>query len=142
MLMCDYCKIFNIFINIILIIEFSIMKNIVSIVLFLFVTVAFTQNVQPPKFEKQGHQTKAIYFHENGRVEQEGYFDKQNKLHGTWTSYNSLGNKVSIGKYHHGLKVGKWLFWTNHSLKEVDFENNIIANVNEWQNKIRVATNH
>ena len=118
------------------------MKNIASILMLLFVAVAFAQNDIKPKFEKQGDQTKAIYYHENGQVEQEGYFNKENKLQGTWTSYDVNGEKVAIGKYDNGIKVGKWLFWSNDSLTEVDYVNNTVANVSEWQNKTRVATAH
>ncbi len=106
----------------------------------LFVTVAFAQNDIKPKFENQGEQTKGIYFHDNGQIAQEGYFNKENKLEGIWTSYDVNGKKVAIGKYNNGIKVGKWLFWSNNSLKEVDYVNNTIANVSEWQNKESVAT--
>lgn len=116
------------------------MKNIASLLILLFVTFTFAQNGVKPKFEKKGDQTKAVYYHENGQIEQEGYFNKENKLQGTWTSYDAQGNKVAIGKYENGVKVGKWLFWSNDALKEVDYVNNSIVNVSEWQNKTQIAT--
>jgi len=116
------------------------MKNIASILMLLFVTVAFAQNDTKPKFVKQGNQTQATYYHDNGQVEQQGYFNKENKLQGTWTSFDASGNKVAVGRYDNGKKVGKWLFWSNDALTEVDYVNNTIANVSESQGKTRVAT--
>ena len=115
------------------------MKKIFTILLVLAVTVTYAQNNPKPKFEKQGDLVEATFYHENGQVEQMGTFNKQNKLHGTWTSYDNKGNKVAIGKYENGKKVGKWFFWTADSLKEVDYQDNAIANVSEWENKSTIA---
>lgn len=76
---------------------------------------------------------KAVYFHENGQVKQEGFY-KDGKLHGKWTSYDTNGQKVALGEYENGQKSGKWFFWTNSKLAEVDYATSRIANVKNWQN--------
>lgn len=104
----------------------------------LAVAVTFAQEIKP-KFEKQGNQTEATFYHDNGEISQKGMFNKANKLQGTWTSYDNQGNKVTVGNYDNGVKVGKWFFWNANSLKEVDYSNNAVASINEWQNKNSIA---
>jgi hypothetical protein len=38
-------------------------------------------------------------------------------------------------------KAGKWFFWNNDQLTEVDYSENAIVAVNTWVNKDPVATN-
>ena len=56
-------------------------------------------------------------------------------------SYNLTGNKLSQGNYDKGIKTGKWFFWTEKALKEVDYVDSKIINVNEWNHKSELATN-
>ncbi|APX99222.1 hypothetical protein CLV86_1177 [Lacinutrix venerupis] len=114
------------------------MKNILALILMFAVSFTFAQDVKP-KFEKKGNQTEATFYHDNGEVAQTGFFNKDNKLEGTWTSFDAEGNKVAVGKYDNGIKVGKWFFWNKETLKEVDYLNNNIASVSEWENKSTVA---
>jgi len=114
------------------------MKYILVIAIMLTASLTFAQDVEP-KFEKQGNVTEATFYHDNGLVAQKGNFNKENKLHGTWTSFDKEGNKLAIGNYNSGIKVGKWFFWNGKSLKEVDYINNNIENVNEWENKSSLA---
>ena len=74
-----------------------------------------------------------------GRLEQ-GTFNKKGKLDGLWVSYNESGVKLSQGNYDKGIKTGKWFFWTENSLKEVDYNDSRITNVNEWNSKSELAT--
>lgn len=116
------------------------MKKILTLVLLLAVSFTYAQNeTVTPKFEKQGDLIVATYFHTNGAVAQKGCFNKNNKPEGTWVSYNSLGTKQSIGQYDNGVKVGKWLFLKNDSLREVDYNRNVITNVGEWKSKTHLA---
>ncbi|TYB76097.1 nicotinic acid mononucleotide adenyltransferase [Bizionia gelidisalsuginis] len=116
------------------------MKKILVFALLLSVTFTSAQNETiHPKFEKQGDIILATYYHNNGEIAQKGYFNKANKLEGTWVSFNNKGTKQSIGQYTNGVKVGKWLFWKENSLREVDYNNNVIANVGEWKNKTHLA---
>lgn len=115
------------------------MKRIVMFFAFLVSVSTFSQEQINPKLEKVGDEIKATYFHENGVIKQEGFFNEQGKLQGTWTSYDTQGNKLAIGNYDNGRKVGKWFFWNDDTLKEVDFLEFKIASVNEWKNNSKLA---
>ncbi|RSK39718.1 toxin-antitoxin system YwqK family antitoxin [Mangrovimonas spongiae] len=117
------------------------MKNILSIVLMLCFGLAFAQNSDTikPKYEKKGNLTEATYYYDNGVVKQHGFFNKAGELHGTWSSFDLQGNKLAVGKYENGTKVGKWFFWTEDTLKEVDFVDSRMATVNEWKNSSTIA---
>jgi antitoxin component YwqK of YwqJK toxin-antitoxin module len=106
------------------------MKRIILIFALLLTVYGFAQkaNVQT---EKVGDLTKATYYYENGNIEQQGTFNSEGKLHGEWVSYDVNGEKLAIGKYDNGKKVGKWLFWQKGVVKEVDYKDSKITNVND-----------
>ncbi|WP_313777809.1 nicotinic acid mononucleotide adenyltransferase [Flagellimonas meishanensis] len=85
-----------------------------------------------------GKIVKATYFHENGEVAQTGYL-MNGKLHGQWLMYALDGKKIASGKYVEGKKSGKWFFWENQILKEVDYDDNRIVNVKNWNQSEVVA---
>ena len=91
------------------------------------------------KAETKETLTVATYFYDNGSVQQEGTFNKNGALEGLWTSYDFKGDKLTQGNYSNGIKTGKWFFWTENSLKEVDFVDSIISSVNEWDHKSELA---
>lgn len=116
------------------------MKNLVLAIAFLFTAVVSAQDINNPTIEKKGDLFEATYHYEDGTIAQQGFFTKDNKLQGTWTKYDINGNKLAVGEYNKGVKVGKWLFWSADTLREVDYANNAIVNVNEWNNKKSIAT--
>lgn len=113
------------------------MKKLVILVAVLFSGIIFAQDGKPV-LEPFGKKVKATYFYENGQVQQEGFFVK-GKLEGAWVSYDENGNKIALGEYKNGKKVGKWFFWSEISekgftnLNEVDYSNNKIASVKNWK---------
>jgi antitoxin component YwqK of YwqJK toxin-antitoxin module len=115
------------------------MKKIVTLLLVFCVGFTYAQDKKNPKVEKKGDLTFVTYYHENGKIEQTGLFNEEGKLHGEWTSYDLEGNKVTVGTYDTGRKVGKWFFWEGDSLKEVDYIDSKIVSVNKWNNKTKVA---
>ena len=115
------------------------MKKYILIALVFIGTTVAAQNLNQPNLETKGTLTVATYFYDNGSVQQEGAFNKKGALEGLWTSYDFEGNKLSQGNYSNGIKTGKWFFWTENSLKEVDFVNSKIMNVNEWSRKSELA---
>jgi antitoxin component YwqK of YwqJK toxin-antitoxin module len=115
------------------------MKKIVMLLVMLSVGFTYAQDKIEPQLEKKGDLTLVTYFHENGEIQQLGMFNADGKLHGEWTSFDTEGNKVAVGNYEAGKKVGKWFFWTGDSLKEVDYNNSKIVSVNKWDNKTKVA---
>lgn len=118
-----------------------IMKKYILILFVLTGLFSFSQEENKPVFEINGEMITATYFHDNGTVHQQGSFSKDGQLEGLWISYDFQGNKLSQGYYSEGSKTGQWLFWTENSLKEVDFSDSKIINVNEWRKISDVALN-
>ncbi|MDN3491928.1 toxin-antitoxin system YwqK family antitoxin [Winogradskyella bathintestinalis] len=117
------------------------MKKIVVVIVILCVGFTYAQDKNHVKLEKKGELTVATYFHDNGEIQQTGTFDVNGKLDGKWTSFDVEGNKLAVGNYNAGKKVGKWFFWEGDSLKEVDFVDSKIVSVNQWDNRTKVAVN-
>jgi len=46
-----------------------------------------------------------------------------------------------MGSYQQGKRTGKWFFWSEESLKEVDFVNNKMAKLVQWNNQESLAIN-
>ena len=95
------------------------MKKAVFFLAVMFSVCIYSQRTEPT-LEKVGKMVKATYFHENGEVAQTGYLLK-GKLHGDWLMYDADGKKT-----------GKWFFWEGQILREVDFADNRIVNVKNW----------
>lgn len=111
------------------------MKKTIVILAILFIsTASFAQTKPEMKLNKETDLIEATYFHANGEVSQQGTFNLEKKLHGEWMSFNEKGETISVGSYNNGVKTGKWLFWANDILKEVEYSNNAIAAVNETKN--------
>jgi len=106
------------------------MKKFILILTLLVTGYCFAQKPDV-KVEKKGDLTMATYYYDNGNIEQQGTFNSEGKLHGEWVSYDINGNKLSVGHYENGLKVGKWLFWQDGVKKEVEYKNSKITDVNE-----------
>ena len=107
------------------------MKRYLIAVALVFSGMIYAQDSKPI-LEPFGKKVKATYFYDNGQVQQEGYFEN-GKLEGYWVSYNEDGTKNASGFYKEGAKVGKWFFWKDVNLSEVDYSNNAIAMVKTWK---------
>ncbi|MFN2260849.1 MAG: toxin-antitoxin system YwqK family antitoxin [Psychroflexus sp.] len=86
------------------------------------------------KLEKEGELTKVTIYYDDGNVHQIGYM-KNKELHGEWKSFDQEGNKIAKANYANGNKVGKWFFWNDGKLSEVDYNDNRIVKVNTWDKK-------
>lgn len=106
------------------------MKKILILGVFLLSGVTFAQTTKPV-LEQEGNLVKATYYYDNGKIQQQGYF-KDGKLTGQWIAFDEQGNKKSIGTYVNGDKTGKWFFWNNDSLSEVDYSDSRVASVKSW----------
>jgi antitoxin component YwqK of YwqJK toxin-antitoxin module len=108
------------------------MKKTILMLAILFISAgAFAQTQPEMKLNKETNLVEATYYHANGEVSQKGTFNLEKQLHGEWISYNEKGETITVGSYKNGTKTGKWLFWSNDVLKEVEYSNNAIAAVNE-----------
>ena len=112
------------------------MKKVVIMAVSLISSVFYAQEIKP-KYEIIGSEVKATYFYDNGQIKQEGNY-LNGKLQGKWVSYTENGEKEAIGEYNNGTKTGKWFFWSANTLNEVDYSNNLIADVKKWSNQTLV----
>ena len=115
------------------------MKNITIIALMLFTSISFAQKERTLELNKDTNLIDVVYYHDNGVVSQTGSYTKDGKLQGDWLSFNTEGKKIASAQYESGKKIGKWFYWNNDTLTEVDYSQNAIAHVNEWSNKSTVA---
>lgn len=116
------------------------MKNIIYILVFLVMGYGFSQeSSQKIKTVQKGDLIEATYFDANGNIEQQGTFNKDGKLHGLWVSFNAEGEKITSGNYENGKKVGKWLFWNDDTIKEVDYNNSQISSVVEKDKNSKIV---
>ncbi len=116
------------------------MKKAIFFLAVMFSVCMYPQGTEPT-LEKVGKMVKATYFHENGEIAQTGYLLK-GKLHGEWLMYDQNGKKLASGTYENGTRVGKWFFWEGDILREVDFTDNRIVNVKNWNQSEVVSIDH
>jgi len=107
-------------------------KNVLMLFAFLIGMVSFAQQERELKLNEDTNLIEVIYFHDNGVVSQTGSYTLDGKLQGEWLSFNIDGDKSASANYDNGKKVGKWFYWTDKTLKEVDYTNNAIVSVVEW----------
>ena len=118
------------------------MKNTIFLIALLLTTaVTFAQMDKELTLNEDTNLIEATYFHDNGEISQQGTFNLAGKLHGEWLSYNQDGQKISVGSYANGQKVGKWFFWSNDILKEVEYNNNAIASVDGIKKEAPIVKN-
>ena len=114
-------------------------KNILFLFALLVGAMSFAQQERVLKLNKNTNLIDVTYYHDNGVVSQTGAYTLEGKLQGEWLSFDTKGNKIVSANYDNGKKVGKWFYWNDKTLKEVDYSNNAIASVNEWTNKESLA---
>ncbi len=92
--------------------------------------VVSAQTIEPV-LEADGKMVKATYFHENGKVNQQGHF-LDGKPEGKWIMFDELGNKKAVAHYATGEKTGKWYFFSGNTVSEVDYSDNRVAAVKNY----------
>ncbi len=107
------------------------MKKYIMIAAVLISGMIFAQE-KKPTLEAVGNMVKVTYHHENGQVQQQGFY-KNGKLQGQWVSFDANGNKLAVAEYDKGQKVGKWFYWNESVLSEVDYSDNRVASVKNWK---------
>lgn len=102
-------------------------------VLFVFIISlsSFAQKERVLKLNEETNLIEVTYYHDNGVISQMGTYTLDGKLQGEWLSFDNEGNKTVLANYDNGKKVGKWYYWTKDSVKEVDYNTNVIANLRE-----------
>ncbi|MEY8849729.1 toxin-antitoxin system YwqK family antitoxin [Psychroserpens sp. XS_ASV72] len=108
-------------------------KRILFLFALLITSVSFAQQERELILNKDTNLIDVTYYHDNGVVSQTGSYTLDGKLHGEWLSYDTDGNRSISANYDNGQKVGKWFYWKDKILKEVDYTNNAIVSVIEWK---------
>jgi len=109
------------------------MKKLLVIVALMGAVSFVSAQEKKNSYVKEGDLIKATLFHDNGQVSQEGYYTAEGKLQGKWVSYNAEGEKTAVANYEEGKKTGKWFFWNEDTLREVDYSQSKITGVNIWK---------
>ena len=104
-------------------------KTVLILVLVFVASFAYCQNRMDQSLNKETNLIEATYYHDNGMISQQGTFNLDGKLHGEWVSYDEAGQKIALGSYNNGSKIGKWYFWSGDVMKEVEYADNAIASV-------------
>ncbi|SNR53014.1 toxin-antitoxin system YwqK family antitoxin [Lutibacter flavus] len=109
------------------------MKSLINIIILLFCVTAFSQEQKVEYKKVDNNLIKATYYFADNNfiIEKEGYFNKEEKLHGMWVSYNIEGNKTSIANYNNGKKDGVWTFFKEDKISVITYKDNKITNVEE-----------
>ncbi|MCX2718717.1 toxin-antitoxin system YwqK family antitoxin [Lentiprolixibacter aurantiacus] len=119
------------------------MKNFTFLLMFaIALTGAYAQQKKEQHLNKETNLIEVTYYHNNDQVSQQGTFNLEGRLHGKWISYNEQGVKITEGSYDNGIKTGKWFFWSQDGVKEIIYDNNSIASINESTNKTRLVDKH
>ena len=117
------------------------MRNLVFIALVFCVSFSFAQQERTLTHNKKDKLIDVVYYHDNGQISQTGSYTLDGKLQGDWLSYDENGNKIASAKYDNGEKVGKWFFWDENILREVDYTNNSASEVVVWyKGNVNVAS--
>lgn len=109
------------------------MKNTIFLLAFLICAVSFGQQKRDLKLNENSNLIDVTYYHDNGVISQTGAYTLDGKLQGEWLSFNTQGKKTVLANYDNGKKVGKWFYWTDKTLKEVDYINNAIVSISDWR---------
>lgn len=119
------------------------MKTLVLLLVIAFASNMMTaQEADRKELVKKGNAIEAVIYHDNGMIAQQGSYNSDGKPHGTWTSYDTAGNKTATAQYHNGSKTGTWYFYTDEELKEVSYQDNRIAKVvTRKDNETEVVSN-
>ena len=104
-------------------------KSILICFAFLITVISFGQQKRVLKLNEDTNLIEVVYYHDNGVVSQTGFYTLDGKLQGVWLSFDKKGKKIVSANYDNGKKVGKWYYWNNDTVKEVDYTDNVIANV-------------
>lgn len=113
------------------------MKKLLFIAVLLLMVSVKAQEVSP-LYEQVEDMVKVTNYYQDGNIKEEGFY-KNKIVTGTWITYDKFGNKTAVANYKNGKKVGKWFLSTQEGLKEIDYKNNVIANVQSWKGNMDVA---
>ncbi|WP_298365672.1 hypothetical protein [uncultured Lutibacter sp.] len=111
------------------------MKSYITVFLFLiFSSCLYAQQTTLPKKTAKGNLQEITLFYDNGNIMQHGFYTNDGKLHASWESYNMDGTKKCYATYNYGVKVGTWTYWSKDKITKVEYDNNKIISIEEFDN--------
>ena len=93
------------------------------------------------KTKSTGDLTEVTIYYENGAVMQHGFYTAESKLHGSWESFYSNGQKKCLAFYNKGIKTGTWTYWNKNKISKVTYQDNKIINIVELNADERIKNN-
>lgn len=79
-----------------------------------------------------GDMFEVTIFYDNGSIMQHGFLSKEKKLHASWESYYDDGRRKCYATYNNGVKVGIWYYWYDNKITKVEYENNVVISVEDF----------
>ena len=116
-------------------------KLFLTLILLFSTSIFFAQENIIQKEKAKNDLTEVTIYYESGNVMQHGFYTSESKLHGSWESYYSNGQKKCIAFYNNGIKTGIWTYWNKDKISKVTYKNDTIVNIEEINAEERIKNN-
>ena len=107
-------------------------KIIISLIFVITCNISFAQGTKNQKIEPIGDLLEVTIYYDDGAIMQHGFMTKEHELHASWESYYANGNRKCVAIYDHGKKVGTWYYWYDNKITKVQYENNKVIGVEDF----------
>lgn len=107
-------------------------KIIYLISFFLFTSFIYSQEDKNRKVVPVGDMFEVTIYYDNGNIMQHGFLSKDLQLHASWESYYEDGRRKCYATYNEGAKVGIWYYWYDNKITKVEYENNSVISVEDF----------
>lgn len=84
--------------------------------------------------------TEVNIYYDNGAIMQHGFYTKEGELHNSWESYYLNGSKKCLAFYKKGIKVGVWTYWDDGIISKVEYKNDKVISIKEFQENELIKT--
>ena len=109
------------------------MKNLLSFISFIIITsFVYSQDSDNRKIVPVGDMFEVTIYYDNGSIMQHGFLSKDLNLHASWESYYMDGRKKCYATYDEGIKVGTWYYWYDNKITKVQYEDNKVIKVVDY----------
>lgn len=98
----------------------------------LFTSFIYSQDDDNRKVVPVGDMFEVTIYYDNGSIMQHGFLSKDLNLHASWESYYIDGRKKCYATYNEGIKVGTWYYWYDNKITKVQYENNKVISVEDF----------
>ena len=60
---------------------------------------------------------------------------EEGKLDPAWESYNLDGTRKCLATYNYGVKIGTWTYWNDNKVTKIEYDNNKVVKIEEFEVK-------